>query len=246
MAEAVKKEAKQGAGEEDPSMEDILQSIRRIIAEDGEETKGAVNTPTAPNPTKATAAAPVANGAESNAPPGSDVLELTEMLKDDGSVVSLKNQPAAAAPAAAPAAKPAAATPPPAAPTPPAPPPAKAAAPGDVLNKIDEALATPAAAPAAPPTTAAAATPKAAPIPADALLSEQAAQAAVASFKKLKVEEPLPPLVTTPSPTFTSGASVETMVVQMLMPMIKQWLDDNLPAIVERIVEREVRKISRQ
>jgi cell pole-organizing protein PopZ len=35
------------------------------------------------------------------------------------------------------------------------------------------------------------------------------------------------------------------MVMDMLRPMMKSWLDANLPVIVERIVEREVRKLIR-
>lgn len=207
VAEGAAKEAKaEGTGEEDPSMEEILHSIRRIIAEDGEETKGAVS-PEAAKEKPANGAAPAA--AEPAAATGSDVLELTEMVKEE-------------APKAAPVVEAAPAAAPPAAPA------------GDVLSKIDEALGHTPAAPAAPT------------VPKDTLLSEQAATAAVSSLQKLKVEEPMPPLVTTPSPAFGSGNTVENMVIQMLKPMVKEWLDNNLPAIVERIVEREVRKLTRQ
>lgn len=210
-------------GDEDLSMEEILQSIRRIIAEDDKEGKKPVaadNTKTNGSKTK---------GAESDVP-GSDVLELTEMIKEDGTIESLKDKPAAA--------------------------PAKEAA-GDVLHKIDEALTPekpmekppepPAAKaeekPAAPPEPPAAPEPA----PADALLSDAAAAAAAESFKKLKSVEAEAPahVATTPAPSFRDGTTVEDLVTEMLRPMMKAWLDANLPPIVERIVEREVKKLTK-
>lgn len=233
-AEAKKEEAKsvdpkaadpkaQG-GDEDLSMEEILQSIRRIIAEDDKEGKKPVAADTKTNGAKT-------KGADEDVP-GSDVFELTEMLKEDGSVESLKDKEKgkAAAPAA------------------------------DVLNKIDEALATekPAEKPVekAPEPVAAKAEPApAAPAPAaaaqapsaDSLLSKEAASAASQSIQKLKAAdaEPSAPLVTTPAPSFRDGTTVEDLVSEMLRPMMKAWLDTNLPPIVERIVEREVKKLTR-
>ena len=42
-----------------------------------------------------------------------------------------------------------------------------------------------------------------------------------------------------------SGDTVESLVAEMLKPMMKAWLDANLPAIVEHIVEREVKKLTK-
>ena len=183
--------AKSGSAD-DPSMEEILQSIKKIIAEDDKNVSPA---------------APKLNG--DAAVPGSDVLELTEMVKDDGSIESISTA-APAAPAS-----------------------------NDVLNQIDQALAVepphPFAAAAQPPVSA----------PETTLLSDQTAIATASQFKKLQVEEPLPPLVTTPSPVLASGNTVEAMVMQMLKPMMKEWLDANLPAIVERIVTVEIRKLTK-
>src|SRR5262249_6253769 len=53
-----------------PSMEEILASIRRIIAEDAEPP------PASPSP-------------PAEATPADDILELTEKVEDDGRVVSL-------------------------------------------------------------------------------------------------------------------------------------------------------------
>lgn len=188
-------------GAQDPSMEEILQSIRSIIAEDG-DGKGEAKKP---------------NGDVA----GSDVLELTEMVQESP----------AAAPPTAPAveAPKAQAAPAPAAPA------APAATPGDVLGAIDAALT-----PSATGGVAAAAA-------STELLSEPAAAAAAASMKKLQeaAAPPLQPIVAAPSPGFRSGKTVEDMVAEMLLPMIKAWLDANLPTIVERIVEREVRRLSK-
>jgi uncharacterized protein len=41
-----------------------------------------------------------------------------------------------------------------------------------------------------------------------------------------------------------SANTLEGMVREMLKPMIKPWLDENLPAIVERVVAQEVARLS--
>jgi cell pole-organizing protein PopZ len=42
-----------------------------------------------------------------------------------------------------------------------------------------------------------------------------------------------------------SAALADGMVREMLRPMLKQWLDDNLPAIAERLVRAEIERIAR-
>jgi cell pole-organizing protein PopZ len=214
MAEA---SAPKGAAGEDPSMEEILQSIRAIIAEDGDETKPS-DAPKPNNPAGQVT--------------GSDVLELTDSMAAD-------TPPPPAAKVETPPPAPvmeAPATPPPA---------AAPAAPADVLSQIEDALSTPAAAPAA--AAPAAVSPAVAAVTSEALLSEQAAATAAASVKKLQaaVEPPLPGATTTPSPAFQSGNTIEGMAAAMLKPMIKEWLDKNLPGIVERIVTAEIRRLSK-
>jgi cell pole-organizing protein PopZ len=86
-------------GQHEPSMEEILASIRRIIAEDGE------------------AGAPAAAPAKPE-PAGEDVLELTEVVEDEPP--KAKEEPPPKPPEPAPAPPPRAAEPPP----PPAPVPA--------------------------------------------------------------------------------------------------------------------------
>ena len=40
--------------------------------------------------------------------------------------------------------------------------------------------------------------------------------------------------------------TVEQLVVDLLTPMLRDWLDQNLPGIVERVVEQEVKKLARR
>jgi len=42
-----------------------------------------------------------------------------------------------------------------------------------------------------------------------------------------------------------SGVTLEDMMREMLRPMLKEWLDENLPSVVERMVEKEIARISR-
>jgi cell pole-organizing protein PopZ len=42
-----------------------------------------------------------------------------------------------------------------------------------------------------------------------------------------------------------SGMTLEGLMRDMLRPMLKEWLDENLPAVVERMVEKEIARISR-
>jgi cell pole-organizing protein PopZ len=41
------------------------------------------------------------------------------------------------------------------------------------------------------------------------------------------------------------GLTIEAMIREMLRPMLKEWLDENLPSVVERLVEKEIGRISR-
>ncbi|MEO5807914.1 DUF2497 domain-containing protein [Devosia sp.] len=43
----------------------------------------------------------------------------------------------------------------------------------------------------------------------------------------------------------THGITIESMMRDMLRPMLKEWLDENLPSVVERMVEKEISRISR-
>lgn len=63
----------------------------------------------------------------------------------------------------------------------------------------------------------------------------------------LELTETAPPPAAAPAPATPAaprGPTLEETVRQMLEPMLKQWLDANLPAIVEDVAIREVRRLS--
>jgi len=70
----------------------------------------------------------------------------------------------------------------------------------------------------------------------DALVSESTEQAAGATFAELSAM-----LV---GGYEGSGNTLEGLVREMLKPMLRTWLDENLPRIVEDMVEREVARIA--
>jgi cell pole-organizing protein PopZ len=250
----------------EPSMDEILSSIRQIIADD--DAAGVPRRPTiqaAPPPMQATPARPMADSLDRDL---SDMLEDIEPLalsasqivdKSDDDIggfsfdsiladTATDDEPVAAAPQlvdpdditfdlAAPEEEEEelpAFDPPPMAqvlkpqPTPkpapaPAPPPVQAEAPQP--------------APRPQPSIA-----QAAPLPdptlssdmADQLL-EPATQAAVrSSITKLNGLG-----------LGNTGATIESLMRDMLRPMLKEWLDENLPSVVERMVEKEISRLSR-
>ena len=80
------------------------------------------------------------------------------------------------------------------------------------------------------------------------LISERAAEAATASIQSLvqsipREEPKAAPRKTSAAPKFRSGSTVEDLVIEALTPMLKDWLDDNLPIIVEAIVREEIKKL---
>ena len=66
------------------------------------------------------------------------------------------------------------------------------------------------------------------------LLSPQATEAAALSFGALSAGLDV-----------RSAELADGMVRDLLRPMLKQWLDDNLPAIVERLVRDEIQRVAR-
>lgn len=103
---------------------------------------------------------------------------------------------------------------------------------GDEDSATDEATipAPPSPLPASAPTPKAAAT-----VEDEALLSagaQQATQRALSALSGLLVDPAAP------------GNTLDGLVREMLRPMLKEWLDANLPDIVERVVAREVARLS--
>ena len=44
----------------------------------------------------------------------------------------------------------------------------------------------------------------------------------------------------------TEGKTIEAVAREVMQPIIKEWLDANLPEIVERLVQREIERLSRR
>ena len=71
----------------------------------------------------------------------------------------------------------------------------------------------------------------------DAMLDDNAADAASNAFASLSQSVRV---------SDGPGRTLEDIVVDMLKPMVKDWLDANLPAIVEEKVEEEVQRVARR
>ncbi len=42
------------------------------------------------------------------------------------------------------------------------------------------------------------------------------------------------------------GNTVEGLIRELLRPMLRQWMDQNLPTLVERLVEAEIERLARR
>lgn len=248
----------QPAKVQEPSMEEILASIRRIIADD--EAKPAAADPVQALPPKAAAPSPAPKPAV------------------------MTNIPPSAIPAAQAAAVKAAPPAPPPKPTvPPMPAPAATNSQDDIdamLAGLDAATSEEEIRPAQPDGDVFELTDEMA-LPDPPQLAFQKVEPdddlefaeAVAASERQRT--PLfdppsydpPPASTTPSAQILSHSTVsavesafntlantvlsnnartlEDLVKEMLRPMLKSWLDDNLPGLVERIVKAEIERVSR-
>jgi cell pole-organizing protein PopZ len=244
----------QPAKVQEPSMEEILASIRRIIADD--EAKPATAEKPASPAAPAKAEKPGAAAAPAKAPVMNDI-------------------PPSAIPAAKAAAAKAAA---PAAPAPPAPAPAPVVSNSQddidaLLNGLDEATTPEEIRPPMPDGDVLELTDEMAlpdpPQPSfkkvdpadDIEFTEAAAAPRRPAFDPPFAETPAAPqqilsrsTVSAVESAFNSLAhtvlsnnarTLEDLVKEMLRPMLKSWLDDNLPGLVERIVKAEIERVSR-
>lgn len=71
----------------------------------------------------------------------------------------------------------------------------------------------------------------------DAMLDQVSAAAASSAFETLSQSVRI---------SDGPGRTLEDLVIDMLKPMVKEWLDANLPAIVEEKVEEEVQRVARR
>ena len=76
--------------------------------------------------------------------------------------------------------------------------------------------------------------PPAAPTPQAAILSHSTVSAVESAFNTLAH-----------TVLSNNARTLEDLVKEMLRPMLKSWLDDNLPGLVERIVKAEIERVSR-
>jgi uncharacterized protein len=204
----------QPAKAQEPSMEEILASIRRIIADDDAAK------PPAKAPPKAAELAPAK---PAPAPPAA-AAPATEAGRDDMDAMLADLEEAPEQPSPAP--------------------------PDDVLE-LTEAMAAPAPESAQPsfrriepdqdvvfdeiaPMPSPAPLPPRAPAADSPLLSNAASAAVHSAFGTLAH-----------SVLAQNPRTLEDLVKEMLRPMLKAWLDDNLPVMVERLVRAEIERVSR-
>lgn len=76
-------------------------------------------------------------------------------------------------------------------------------------------------------------------VPSD-ILSSSTQSAALGSLSKLTKKMPIN------SSRDYDGITLEDIVREMLHPMLREWMDDNLPPMVERIVQKELDKLARR
>ena len=230
----------QAAKVQEPSMEEILASIRRIIADDDASKTAKPAEAAAPSP--APNLTPSVTPKPAPPPPPSQPPRPAANNQDDiDAMLAELDRPAQPAPPAVAPAKPAAT---------PAP---------DVLD-LTEAMAAPAPSPAPnfrtidgasdvvfadrPSQTQAEPTLRALEearrqftqnaMPDRTLLSNTASAAVDSAFNSLAH-----------TVLVQNARTLEDLVKEMLRPMLKGWLDDNLPGLVERIVRAEIERVSR-
>jgi cell pole-organizing protein PopZ len=198
--------APQAQQQGEPSIEEILASIRRIISDEGEEGAKPED-----------GSAPAADAASEAGDAGEeDVLDLTDRVEEP--VPAADPLPAIMEPESLHAAR---------APDP------------EPQPETDFAPAAAAfAAAAAPVLTRPVVTREDEPM---TLVSDDTAATATSIFSKLASTQGdamgrLPVGVN----------SLDDIVKELLRPMLREWLDANLPPLVERLVERELQKIARR
>lgn len=202
----------QSNAEQEPTMEEILASIRRIINEDDEpQAEAAPAAPQAVEPEPAPEPAPEPEPVFDAAPEPEpeevhaedDVLELTDRVEEETEGTS----------------------------------PMAIADDLMILDREDDIAPEPEPEPEPEPVMAE--TPQRA-APAeddDSLLAEPAASAAAGAFAALTENLRV---------SSDNGQTLEGIVRELMRPMLKQWLDENLPSIVEAKVQEEIERVARR
>ena len=73
-----------------------------------------------------------------------------------------------------------------------------------------------------------------------AIMSDSTKSSALSSMTKLAGGMPVS------RRSHYDGITLEDIVRDMLHPMLREWMDDNLPGMVERLVQKELEKLSRR
>lgn len=193
--------------ENEPSMEEILASIRKIIADDSLGTKKDEPQPKKPAPAAAPAAPPE--------PVVVDVMIETE--EEDADVLDLA-QVAIVTPEAQEVMVP-------------APVEVEMSRPQPVEVPVMAAPAPRAVDVAAPQPITSVATLE------DRIISDNTSSLVGQAFAQLSLSR------TTPMPAV--GRSLEDVVVELLRPMLRGWVDEHLPSIVEKLVKAEIERVAR-
>ncbi len=170
----------------DPSMEEILASIRKIISDDTppepepQPEPEAVTEPE-PGPEPQPEPEPVFEPTPAPEPAPEEVLELTQMIQDDGSIKDLSAAPASL-------------------------------------------------------------------LPEEPLISEPVADTAASAFSSFANTIDIERMATggTGKPTYIGNGArtLEDMTIELMRPLLREWLDHNLSALVERLVQKEIERIS--
>jgi cell pole-organizing protein PopZ len=174
----------------EPSMEDILSSIKKIIAEDGDK-------PTVPRLRRA-----VPRDEAGTAPAAAteiDVLELTDAVNEAETEAESVAVPTAMVVPEPVVTRPVASL---------------------TSARIEKPIETPSQ-----------------PVSADMILAEASASAsrnAFAQINKAKAQA---------IPADPTHNAIEAMVSDMIRPMLKEWLDANLPRVVEKMVAKEIARL---
>ncbi|MCS6625364.1 DUF2497 domain-containing protein [Roseibacterium beibuensis] len=205
---------------QEPTMEEILASIRRIISEDDAPAETAQAAPAEsaadpepePEPVEAETVSPAlmdeTPSTEEPAASEEDVLELTDTYeKPAESIGDLDVSPA-----------------------------------GDDVDPFPVEAVSESVFAAEPEHPADTTSIDPAPKAYDPLVGDSAAASAASAFaglaSSLKKSEPM-------EPSTPSGPTLDELARALLRPMLKEWLDANLPGIVETQVRKEVERIAR-
>ncbi len=213
-------EAVKAAETEDQSMEEILQSIRRIITEDEKQEAEETVEESSAKKEEPVSAEPAVGGDdldeldkilaedatdashESKDDLDSDILELTEILEEETPIEEEIVNPVE-----------------------------------EIVEEALEEVVAPVdmvVTPSVPEVDVEETT--------DTLVSEGTAAVTSAIFDEVK--QAADSAEASDGLALRSGTSVEDLMIEAMRPMLKAWLDKNLPAVVERVVQKEVKKLA--